>query len=126
MGNISGATVPHLKVDVFSKTIDTNVKGTSKYRDSSNRCHLNNILRVYTDLIIVLCVRAVSEVMSKQDPLTYTSRRHGERSLGRGSIVNLGSLNSYISVPGMLPYTTSKHAVIGLTKSAGKSYLPFY
>ncbi|KAI1453661.1 NAD(P)-binding protein [Annulohypoxylon moriforme] len=94
MGNVSGATVQHLKVDVFSKTIETNIKGT------------------------MLCVRAVSEVMAQQEPLTYKSRRHGERSLGRGSIVNLGSINSYIAAPGMLSYTTSKHAVIGLTKSA--------
>ena len=67
----------------------------------------------------MLCIRAVSKAMSKQDPLTYESRS-GIRSLGRGSIVNLGSANSYIGVPGKLPYTAAKHAIIGITKSAGE------
>ena len=35
MGNISGAVVSNLKVDVFSKTMETNIKGTSKYRPAS-------------------------------------------------------------------------------------------
>ena len=67
----------------------------------------------------MLCIRAVSKAMSRQDPLTYESRS-GIRSLGRGSIVNLGSANSYIGVPGKLPYTAAKHAIIGITKSAGE------
>ncbi|KAI1498149.1 hypothetical protein F5X99DRAFT_394395 [Biscogniauxia marginata] len=66
----------------------------------------------------MLCVRAVAKVMSGQEPLTYTSSRHGTRSLGRGSIMNLGSINSYIAAPGMAPYIASKHAVVGITKSA--------
>jgi NAD(P)-dependent dehydrogenase (short-subunit alcohol dehydrogenase family) len=71
-------------------------------------------------LLLVLCVRTVAEIMTQQEPLTYFSRRHGERSLGRGSIiVNLSSISSYIAAPGMLSYTASKHAVLGLTKSAG-------
>ncbi|KAJ2978635.1 hypothetical protein NUW58_g7436 [Xylaria curta] len=93
MGNISGAVIPNLKVDIFSKTIEVNIKGT------------------------MLCIRAVAKAMASQEPLSYKSR-HGERSLGRGSIVNLGSANSYVAAPGMASYTTSKHAVIGLTKSS--------
>ncbi|KAK9773202.1 hypothetical protein SCAR479_10119 [Seiridium cardinale] len=93
MGNISGAVTPNLIIDVFSKTLEVNIKGT------------------------MLCVRAVTKVMADQESLTYTGR-HGTRSLGRGSIVNLGSVNSYVVAPGMMPYTTSKHAIIGLTKSA--------
>jgi NAD(P)-dependent dehydrogenase (short-subunit alcohol dehydrogenase family) len=65
------------------------------------------------------CVRAVSKAMSAQEPLSYEGR-HGSRSLGRGSIINLGSAASYMASEGMLSYTTSKHAVIGITKSAGK------
>jgi NAD(P)-dependent dehydrogenase (short-subunit alcohol dehydrogenase family) len=95
MGNISGAVTPNLKSDVFRKTIETNIMGT------------------------MLCVRAVTQVMMGQEPLSYTGR-HGIRSLGRGSIINIGSVNSYVAAPGMLSYTTSKHAIIGITKSAGK------
>ncbi|KAI0835632.1 NAD(P)-binding protein [Hypoxylon sp. FL0890] len=94
VGNLSSAIAPHLKTDVFSKTVEINIKGT------------------------MLCVRAVSKAMAQQEPLTYTSRRWGTRSLGRGSIVNLGSASSYVASAGMLSYTTTKHAVIGLTKSA--------
>ncbi|KAI0379495.1 NAD(P)-binding protein [Hypomontagnella monticulosa] len=93
IGNISGAITPNLKIDVFSKTMEINVKGT------------------------MLCVRAVTKVMAAQDPLEYKSR-HGTRSLGRGSIVNLGSMSSYVASPGAMSYTASKHAVIGITKSA--------
>ncbi|KAI1081228.1 hypothetical protein F5B20DRAFT_79686 [Whalleya microplaca] len=94
IGNISPALTPDLNVDVFSKTMDINIKGT------------------------LLCVRAVAKVMSRQEPLAYTSSRHGTRSLGRGSIVNLGSINSYMAAPGMSSYVASKHAVLGITKSA--------
>ena len=67
----------------------------------------------------MLCMRAVSRAMAAQEPLSYESRRYGKRSLGRGSIVNLGSANSHIAAPGMMPYTASKHAVMGITKTAG-------
>ena len=89
---------PNIKTDGFSHTIKTNVRGT------------------------MLCVRAVSKVMAAQEPLSYESRRYGTRSLGRGSIVNLGSVNSYVAAPGMMPYTASKYAIIGITKTAGMSY----
>ncbi|KAL2051268.1 hypothetical protein ABVK25_008517 [Lepraria finkii] len=65
----------------------------------------------------MLCVRAVSNAMSTQEPLTYEGRR-GSRSLGRGSIVNMGSASSFVGAPGTMSYTTSKHAIIGFTKIA--------
>ncbi|OTA98254.1 hypothetical protein M426DRAFT_70185, partial [Hypoxylon sp. CI-4A] len=89
-----------LKIDFFSNAMEINVKGT------------------------MLCVRAVTQAMIQQEPLTHTSARHSARSLRRGSIVNLASINSYIGAPGMMPYTTSKHAVIGITKTAGKPLCP--
>lgn len=95
MGNVSGATIPNLNLDSFSTTVDTNVKGA------------------------VLFTHAITRAMQKQETLNYTSR-HGTRSLGRGSIVLLGSVSSYVTAPGMLPYVTSKHAIVGITKSAGE------
>ncbi|GLA09254.1 putative PKS/NRPS-like protein biosynthetic cluster [Aspergillus niger] len=38
--------------------------------------------------------------------------------LGRGSIVVLSSINGLISVPGMMLYTASKHATIGIAQTA--------
>lgn len=35
-----------------------------------------------------------------------------------GAIVNIGSTGSFIGAAGLSPYTTSKHAVLGLTKTA--------
>lgn len=98
LGNISGAIAPHLKLDAFNQTVDVNIKGA------------------------VYFVRAVSAAMAAQDELMHVSSgRHGNttRNLGRGSIILLGSVTSYIAGPGMLNYTTSRHAIIGVTKSAG-------
>jgi NAD(P)-dependent dehydrogenase (short-subunit alcohol dehydrogenase family) len=66
-------------------------------------------------------MRATMEAMAKQTPLTFPgTKRHGPRSLGRGSITLLGSVSSLIGAPGMCSYTTAKHAVIGIMKAAGK------
>ena len=73
----------------------------------------------------MLCNRAVTHAMTKQEPVTYENHR-GKRTLGRGCIINIGSVNSFVAVPGMLNYTTSKHAVIGLTKSAAIDNLKSY
>jgi NAD(P)-dependent dehydrogenase (short-subunit alcohol dehydrogenase family) len=95
IGNVNPALTPDADLEVFSRTLETNIKGT------------------------MFCVRAVTRAMKEQEPLMHMSR-HGTRSLGRGSIINVGSVNSYVAAPGMVSYTTSKHALIGLTKSAGK------
>lgn len=71
----------------------------------------------------MLCVRAVSEAMSTQEPLVYEGR-HGQRSLGRGSIINITSVMSIIGARGKFPYAASKHAVIGMTKNAGETRHP--
>lgn len=64
-------------------------------------------------------MREVSKIMKDQEPLTVTTR-NGERKVGRGSIINLGSAHSYVALPGKIPYVTSKFAVLGMTKTAGK------
>lgn len=60
--------------------------------------------------------------MLQQDPLPPLPSLNGgptfPRPLGRGAIVNLGSANSIVAVPGQTPYTVAKHAVIGITKTA--------
>lgn len=69
----------------------------------------------------MLCMREVTRAMQEQEPLTITTRT-GARSIGRGSIINLGSAHSYIALPGKMPYVTSKFAVLGMTKTAGEHY----
>jgi len=69
----------------------------------------------------VNCMQAVTGVMKAQSLATITTSLGCTREIGRGVILNLGSANSYMATPEVSPYVTTKHAVIGLTKSAGKS-----
>lgn len=64
-----------------------------------------------------LVVSLVSAAM-KSEPRPVSSI-YPERGTTRGAIVNLASVSSYISVPSMVQYTTSKYAMLGITKTAG-------
>jgi len=46
------------------------------------------------------------------------------RQSGGGSIVNVGSVNSFIGAPMATTYVTSKHALLGLSRSAGAELAP--
>jgi NAD(P)-dependent dehydrogenase (short-subunit alcohol dehydrogenase family) len=65
------------------------------------------------------CMQAVTKVMKTQSVKTYSSRGK-VREVGRGVILNLGSCNSYVATPNIVQYTTTKHAVLGMTRNAGK------
>ncbi len=57
----------------------------------------------------------------------WASMKHELRQMrtqGGGSIVNCSSIGGLIGGPGRAAYHASKHAVIGLTKSAAKEYGP--
>lgn len=56
--------------------------------------------------------------MKKQEPIMVDAASP-RRGVSRGAIVNLGSLGSFAPQPGMIQYTASKHAVLGLSKNAG-------
>ncbi|KAI9034860.1 SDR family NAD(P)-dependent oxidoreductase [Aspergillus affinis] len=95
MGNLSGAVTEHLNIEMYDKTMAVNARST------------------------MLVLRAVSGAMAAQEPLEYTSFRHGtKRSLVRGSIVIVCSVNGLVAAPGMLNYSASKWAVIGIAKTA--------
>lgn len=96
IGTDSNAPTADASIEEFDKIAHINTRGT------------------------MLCVRAVSKAMSTQEPLTYEGR-YGQRSLGRGSIINVTSVMSFIGARGKLPYAASKHAVMGITKTAGKT-----
>ena len=61
-----------------------------------------------------LCTRAQSAAMMKQDVKPASERG------SRGVIVNMGSCSSFVATPMMGQYTSSKHAVLGLTRNAGE------
>ncbi|KAJ0120071.1 hypothetical protein J7T55_000924 [Diaporthe amygdali] len=61
--------------------------------------------------------------MSIQDDIEVPGVIPGAvRSVGQGSIVNVGSGASRRGVPGMAAYTASKHAVLGLTRSWARDF----
>jgi NAD(P)-dependent dehydrogenase (short-subunit alcohol dehydrogenase family) len=61
---------------------------------------------------MVLCARAAFGRMRHQDPQG-------------GRIVNNGSISAYAPRPGSLPYTTTKHAITGMTKTLSLDGRPF-
>ncbi|KAI0404726.1 NAD(P)-binding protein [Xylaria palmicola] len=85
--------VTELNLEAFRKTIDVNTQGT------------------------FLVTRAASTVMATQTPIVLDPALPS-RGVSRGSIVNIASIASYITLPKALPYVTSKHAVLGLTKAS--------
>lgn len=64
------------------------------------------------------CMQAVTKAMKGQPPRTHVSRGR-TRDVGRGAIINLGSCNSFVATPNITQYTTTKHAVLGMTRNAG-------
>lgn len=90
-----GSFTQRVNLDVFDKTTDTILRGA------------------------VLFVGATMRAMAQQEPRKYTGR-HGERTLGKGSVVLLGPTNSIAASPGMISYVTAKHGIIGITRAAGK------
>ncbi len=59
-----------------------------------------------------LCARAAFNLMRRQTPQG-------------GRIINNGSISAYVPRPGSAPYTASKHAIAGLTKSTALDGRPF-
>ncbi|KAF4125698.1 NAD(P)-dependent dehydrogenase, short-chain alcohol dehydrogenase family [Geosmithia morbida] len=68
-------------------------------------------------------VRAVSAAMTSQH-LRPNGPPGSGRGETRGSIVTLGSGNSFVATPHMVQYTTAKHAILGLTKNAALDMAP--
>lgn len=64
-------------------------------------------------------VQQVSALMKAQAPKLLNAASPGRGST-RGAIVLMGSAASLGVQPRMVQYTTSKHAVLGLARNAGK------
>jgi NAD(P)-dependent dehydrogenase (short-subunit alcohol dehydrogenase family) len=64
----------------------------------------------------------VARVMVDQEE-RFLESRSGRRSIGRGCIVNISSLNGVLPVPNHVQYGSSKYASVGITETAGKRTL---
>ncbi len=64
-------------------------------------------------------LRAAAKIMLEQNPMRSSIDR---REIQRGSIVNIASILGKVGVPYSTAYTASKHAVVGLTKTASEDY----
>jgi NAD(P)-dependent dehydrogenase (short-subunit alcohol dehydrogenase family) len=64
-------------------------------------------------------LRAAAKIMLKQDPILSVI---DGRPLQRGSIVNFGSIQGVVGITLSTAYTTSKHAIIGLTRTSSEDY----
>ena len=70
-----------------------------------------------TGLFFVL--RESAKIMLKQEPIRSTI---DGRPLQRGSIINFSSIQGLVGVPLSTAYTTTKHGVLGLTRTASEDY----
>lgn len=64
-------------------------------------------------------LRSAAQIMLKQDPILSST---DGRPLQRGAIVNFASILAHVGVPTSTAYTASKHAVMGLTRTASEDY----
>ncbi|HTV71138.1 MAG TPA: SDR family oxidoreductase [Rhizobiaceae bacterium] len=75
-------------------------------------------VEVWNDVVAVnltgsfLCARAAFRMMRRQDPQG-------------GRIINNGSISAYAPRPGSVPYTATKHAITGLTRTLALDGRPF-
>ncbi|KAI1426162.1 hypothetical protein F5Y12DRAFT_713403 [Xylaria sp. FL1777] len=100
IGVEKGTDIAQMKLAEFQRFLDINTTG------------------------MFLVMREVSIAMRAQElrPVSTTSPSRG---VTRGSIVNLGSASSLVATPGIIPYTTSKHAVLGLCKNSALDNAPY-
>ncbi|KAK8864413.1 hypothetical protein IAR55_001661 [Kwoniella newhampshirensis] len=69
---------------------------------------------------VFFCMREQLAQMEKQDYTPIDSK--DPRRAQRGSIVNVCSINSFVAARRNAAYVTSKHAIVGLTKTCALDY----
>jgi NAD(P)-dependent dehydrogenase (short-subunit alcohol dehydrogenase family) len=64
-------------------------------------------------------IRASAKIMLEQEPILSSV---DGRPLQRGSIINFSSIQGVVGITLSTAYTTAKHAIIGLTRTASEDY----
>ena len=97
------------RLDMLFNNAGTNV--ASKTIDALTVDEWNTVISVNLNGAF-LCARAAFAQMRKQAPQG-------------GRIINNGSISAHVPRPGSVPYTTSKHAITGLTRCLSLDGRPF-
>ena len=92
--------------------------GGAAYADTKDWRHILDVNLNGTFYVL----RAAAQIMLKQEPIL--SSIHG-RPLQRGSIVNFSSIQGVVGITLSTAYTTAKHAIIGLTRTASDDYAKY-
>ncbi|KAH8649254.1 hypothetical protein BX600DRAFT_442516 [Xylariales sp. PMI_506] len=71
-------------------------------------------------------VTSLASAALKTQELRPVNPAYPDRGSTRGIIVNISSVASQIAPAGMVQYTTSKHAILGITKVAGENQISFF
>ena len=86
---------------------------------------VNNAGMVHVGLLHEHSEQQWDRVMAVNVRSIYSATRHALphlRAAGRAYIVNVGSISSFVGQASTPAYTTSKHAVLGLTRSIALDY----
>ncbi|KAH6656003.1 hypothetical protein BKA67DRAFT_690700 [Truncatella angustata] len=112
---VSAATKRYGRLDYLVNSAGIGVQNPAEIASSSvdelDRFHNVNVKGTF------LCVKAATRVMQGQERRVIQGRT-GPLDVGRGSIINLGSCNSFMATAYITQYTVAKHAVLGLTRNA--------
>lgn len=73
---------------------------------------------------VALCMQAEARVMVKQPRKLTSPFWSDSRRAQTGSIVNFSSVCGFVAMQNVMPYVASKHAVMGMTKSAAIEHAP--
>lgn len=99
--NTAGIAIKHPGGAAFAKTADW---------DRTLNINLNGAFYL---------LRAAAKIMLQQEPIVSSI---DGRPLQRGSIVNFASIQGVVGITLSTSYAASKHAVIGLTRTASEDY----
>jgi NAD(P)-dependent dehydrogenase (short-subunit alcohol dehydrogenase family) len=122
--NASGAVLP-IACDVANeKQVRESIQKTVKHFGQLDIV-INNAGMVHVKPLHQYSEREWDHVMSVNVKSMFFAAKHAFphlRQSGRGCIVNVGSISSFVGQALTPAYTTSKHAVVGLTRSIAIDY----
>jgi NAD(P)-dependent dehydrogenase (short-subunit alcohol dehydrogenase family) len=79
----------------------------------------------YTGPVVEADAPAFDRVMAVNVSGTFLGSREAARRMSDGgSIVNLASITAFAARPGLTAYSSSKHAIVGLTRNLARDFAP--